>query len=180
MRGSQIGLFWILVCAFSLPIHAQTAKQSQSTRRVPANRPDDQQVRVNAALEMVRLISRREDFENTIRQVTAPMLEQAGRDAQQRGKPLPPDYGPKFQRAMAASLNYDEVMQWTAMAYAKRMTLNELRQVAAFFRTPAGHKYTQVAPEASGEMMRTMFTTLPKRMEEALKREGLTPSDPDR
>lgn len=47
----------------------------------------------------------------------------------------------------------DDLLRGTAQVYARHYTVNELRQIAAFYKTPVGAKMLATMPQVMGESM---------------------------
>lgn len=58
---------------------------------------------------------------------------------------------PKLMEGMGARLN--ELAEQTAIIYANNFSADELRQITAFFRTPAGVKYLEKLPLITQQSM---------------------------
>lgn len=98
-----------------------------------------------------------------------------------RGNPLVErDYDalvPVMQSAMESNLQ--AFLDEGAKIYARHFTAEEMRQVANFYRTPAGAKFVQKQPEVAKESMamgqrfgQAMAQDFQKRMTEELRKRG--------
>ena len=124
-----------------------------------------------AALELVRLVTPPEAYEQMMQQMIGSMLPAM----QQQGAQFPPDAAEKMQKALREVLTYDELLNWTADVYATRFSVVEMKQLIVFYKTPVGKKLARLLPELSGEAGKKMGTLLPERLPAALKKYGLAP-----
>jgi hypothetical protein len=125
------------------------------------------------ALELVKMVVPQETYDQMMSQMVSAMSEQF-RNA---GQKLPPDFDKKIQAAVNDVLSYKDVLEWTADIYASRFTVEELKDIEKFYRTPVGKKVMKLLPELSGEIGKKIATVIPERMPAALKKQGLMPDD---
>jgi uncharacterized protein len=133
---------------------------------VQAQVPDRKDVQ-----ELVQLVTPRETYQGVVEQMTSQMM--AG--MQQRGVGFPPEAASKIKRAITEALPYTELVEWTVEIYATRFNAEEIKQLLAFFKTPAGRKSARLIPEISGEVGKKMVPIMMQRLPEAMRRNGLTP-----
>lgn len=126
-----------------------------------------------AALELVKMVVPRDTYQQMIVQMTEAMSQQF----RQSGEKLPADFDKKIAAAVNDVMSYDDVLGWTADIYASRFTVDELKDIEKFYKTPVGQKVMKLLPELSGEIGKKIATTLPERMPAALKKHGLMPDD---
>lgn len=88
------------------------------------------------------------------------LVEQVGAQLVARIEQLVPavkgQAAPVVQEVLAPlwSAGRDQIMHEVAKAYARRLTADELAQVAAFYATPAGRKLTEVQPALQEDVAR--------------------------
>jgi len=100
-------------------------------------------------------------------------LEQ-GYSRARRGEPVPAWVRDMVLRFFDEHLAWSELQPLLAREYAKRYTVEEMRQIAAFLRTPAGRKMTSVSPEmtiaVSGLLQARMGPDMDELGEEIMQR----------
>ncbi len=126
-----------------------------------------------AALELVKMVVPRDTYEQMMEQMTAAMSEQF----RKAGEKLPADFDKKIQAAVNDVMSYDDVLSWTAEIYAARFSVEELKDIEKFYRTPVGKKVMKLLPELSAEIGKKIAAILPERMPAALKKHGLMPDE---
>ena len=126
-----------------------------------------------AAFDLVKMVVPQETYDQMMAQMVTAMSEQF-RNA---GQKLPVDFDKKIQAAVNDVLSYRDVLDWTADIYASRFTVEELKDIEKFYKTPVGKKVMKLLPELSGEIGKKIATVIPERMPAALKKQGLMPDD---
>ena len=126
-----------------------------------------------AALELVKMVVPHETYDQMMEQMTAAMSDQF----RKAGEKLPADFDKKITAAVNDVMSYDDVLSWTAEIYAARFTVEELKDIENFYRTPVGKKVMKLLPELSAEIGKKIATILPERMPAALKKHGLMPDE---
>lgn len=126
-----------------------------------------------AALELVKMVVPHETYDQMMEQMVSAMSEQF-RNA---GEKLPADFDKKIQAAVNDVMSYDDVLGWTADIYAARFTVDELKEIEKFYRTPVGKKVMKLLPELGAEVGKKIAGILPERMPAALKKHGLMPDE---
>ncbi|NVE00479.1 DUF2059 domain-containing protein [Massilia sp. BJB1822] len=83
-----------------------------------------------------------------------PKLDEAGRKAAlARMEQELPQMADTMQEVMLSPALMDDIIAETLPLYARHYTADEMRQIAAFYRTPVGKKTLQVMPQLMGEAM---------------------------
>jgi hypothetical protein len=126
-----------------------------------------------ATLELMQLVVPRETYDDMITKMIA-----AIKGSMVQGGALPADFDVKMHAAMLDVLPYDTVLSWSADVYGSRFTVEEIKQIGAFYKTPVGRKLVKQLPDVSAEVMRKTSETLGQRLPGALKKHGLLPPDP--
>ncbi|AKU22094.1 DUF2059 domain-containing protein [Massilia sp. NR 4-1] len=94
----------------------------------------------------------RENVEQAIRH--NPNLDEAGRKAAlARMEQELPQMVAAMQQVVASPGLMDDIIAATTPIYTRYYTADEMRQIAAFYRTPVGKKTLQVMPQLMGEAM---------------------------
>ena len=119
--------------------------------------------------EWVRVMVPKEAYDALVEQ----MHEQMAAAMQQRGPAFSAEKKGALKTAMMECLPYEDLLAWSAEVYAKHFTAKELKQIAAFYKTPTGKKAAQIMPLLNGEVMAKMSPVLMERMPVALKKHGL-------
>jgi len=130
---------------------------------------------INAALQLFETMNMRQTLSRVIEQIT---LSQIQKD------PALGPYKDVMLKFMDKHMGFDSVKMDFAAIYAEAFTESELREIAAFYRTPVGQKAMQKLPELSvkgseygqrkvqenlGEL-RAMITEESKRIQELQKK----------
>lgn len=126
-----------------------------------------------AAMNLVKMVVPKDTYDQMMAQMVTAMTEQF----RSAGQKLPADFDKKIQAAVNDVLSYKDVLDWTADIYASRFTVEELKDIEKFYRTPVGTKVMKLLPELSGEIGKKIATIIPERMPAALKKQGLMPDD---
>lgn len=168
MRHIRVAL---LVCMVAVAARAQQQSLGEAARQNRA----DQQARQQAIIELVHETMPRDVFQSMMDQMHQTMAAQVEAQAQREGWALPPDFSAKMKRITDAVLSYDEMVQWNADIYAKRFTLDEIRALRDFYRTPVGRKVTREMPAIMSDVMGKVGNTIATRMPAAMQKEGLLP-----
>lgn len=63
-----------------------------------------------------------------------------------------------------------EIAQNTAVLYARHYTVNEMRQIAVFYKSPVGAKMLALAPQMMGESMQMSQSIIAPRLDAMMKR----------
>jgi uncharacterized protein len=109
-----------LVCAASAPALAQPTPQQTA-----------------AAVDLLEASGQQAIFESA----TETMLR-----AQMESNPQLREFEPVMRAFFARYMNWDVLKDDYARIYAERFTVDEMRQIAAFFRTPVGSKLARETP----------------------------------
>lgn len=168
MRHIRVAL---LVCMVAMAASAQEPSLGQAARQNRA----EQQARQQAIIELVHETMPRDVFQSMIDQMHQTMAAQLQAQAEREGRALPPDFSAKMKRITDAVISYDEMVQWNADIYGKRFTLDEIRALRDFYRTPVGRKVTREMPAIMSDVMAKVGNTIATRMPAAMKKEGLLP-----
>lgn len=124
------------------------------------------------ATEVCQLILTPDTYATMIDQMSVQM---AAALQQQTGHGTVADARDKIKKAVTEAVPYDEVIGWNADLYASRFSTDELKQLAAFYRTPVGKKAARLQPEVSAEVGKKMGPILMERLPGALKKQGINP-----
>lgn len=103
------------------------------------------------------------------------MSQQAINAMRQQGSNPSADEGQRFQAAIQEALPYDELIQISARIYSTHFTDREIGDILAFYKTPAGGKFTKELPAISGDSMREASRIIQSRMPGLLAKHGLVP-----
>jgi hypothetical protein len=125
-----------------------------------------------AALELIHQVIPQETYASMIEQMTTQMLQVM---PQAR---VSPDAGDKMKKVVLEALPYEELVGWSADIYAQKFTLDELKQLSAFYKTPVGKKAARLMPELSAEAMKSAMPSTMTRMPALLQKYGLAPGAP--
>jgi hypothetical protein len=167
MRHIRVAL---VVCMVAMAARAQ-----QSLGEAARQNRADQQARQQAIIELVHETMPRDVFQSMMDQMHQTMAAQIEAQAQREGRAMPPDFSAKMKRITDALISYDEMVQWNADIYARRFTLDEIRALRDFYRTPVGRKITREMPAIMSDVMGKVGNTIATRMPAAMKKEGLLP-----
>jgi hypothetical protein len=146
--------------ADTVPAHAAPAAAAPAAAPVP--------IKAGAA-DLARLMVPKEAWSRSMG-----MLAQ---DTQQRlqshpGSQLtfPADFGAKVRAEVEAVLPYDDLIKLHAQELSGAYTEQELAELLAFYRSPAGQKYLKVQPEVSARIEQATRKRMEQRMPEVLTR----------
>lgn len=121
------------------------------------------------ARELQRLVFPKEQWNKMVDQMMAQMGVPPGE--------LSKDLDPKKVKAMRAALEelvpYEEAFGWGAEIAAKELTVPEMQELMAFYKTPLGQKMMNVMPKIAGETFRKIAEVAPQRMPAVMKKHGL-------
>ncbi len=126
-----------------------------------------------AALELVQMVVPREIYDSMVKQ----MVDAMSPSLRQGGARLPDDFEARLKAAVLEIMPYDEVLAWSADIYSTRFSVDELKEIAAFYKTAVGKKLARMMPELGAEIGRKSAQLLPQRLPAALKKQGLMPDD---
>src|SRR5712675_1287720 len=121
---------------------AVTLAACASAPVAPKPPPDTPEARLKAAEELARQNLPPERWNAMVDMIVATQLQGMGRD----GKPVPPGTEVIMRKLMYEVLSYDDLISFSARAWAAHLTAGELQELIAFYRTPAGAKSTAMAP----------------------------------
>lgn len=123
----------------------------------------------DAVIELTQLIMSKEMYANMIGQMTT----QLSQTMQQSGAPLPSDGAAQLKIVIEEVLPYKDVLDWNAEIYGRRFTLDEIRALTAFYRTPVGQKLARLLPDISGEVAKKSGAVIMERLPTVMKKHGL-------
>lgn len=112
-------------------------------------------------MEAVRTMMPPERYDQMIEMMYRPLV--AGAEANSKQK-MPADAVQQLRDAARSSMSYDELLGWTADAYERHFTPQEMQQMTAFFRSPLGKKLEQEQPRVQAEIMRKVAEVVPQRI----------------
>ena len=125
-----------------------------------------------AVIELVHVILPPAQYSAMMDQMDSQLLAAMS----QRGAPMPADTSSKLKKAVMECVPYDEMVGWTADIYGARFELAEIKDLAAFYKTPTGKKAARLMPELMGEVGQKVGAIVMERMPAALKKYGLDPA----
>ncbi|HET9753185.1 MAG TPA: DUF2059 domain-containing protein [Myxococcales bacterium] len=122
-----------------------------------------------AYMDAVRVMMPRARYDAMIEGMYRPLVATA--EANSKTK-MPEDSVQILKRAAESSMSYDELLRWTADAYKRHFTPQDMQQLVAFFRSPLGMKLEKEQPKVFSEVMRKVSEVVPPRMEATLRKEA--------
>jgi uncharacterized protein len=125
-----------------------------------------------AAIELCQLMITPETYDNMIEQM---IVQMEAALQQQLGLTSLTEARAKIKKAVVEAVPYDDVIGWNVDLYTARFSTDELKQIAGFYRTPAGKKAARLLPELSVEFNKKMGPILMERLPNALKKQGINP-----
>ncbi len=126
-----------------------------------------------ATIELMQAIMPQESYDLMLVKLTQAIRSSIG----QGNENLPADFDKRMHDAIIDIMPYNEVLNMTADIYGKRFTVDEIKQIGAFYRTPVGRKLMKDLPDISAESMERTSKLLQTRLPQALKKHGLVPND---
>ena len=94
-------------------------------------------------------------------------------DAQ--GKAVPPNAAEVYKELTRSAMPYEEVLEWSADAYEKNFSPEELQDLIAFYKSPVGAKIGQRSPEIIGDLMQRIRETVVPRLQRLMKKRRQAP-----
>jgi uncharacterized protein len=101
------------------------------------------------------------------------MSMQALNGLQRQGKQPSADEAQRFHAAIKEALPYEDMIRISARSYAAHLTDGELADVLAFYKTPAGVKFTRELPAILGDSTRETSQLMKSRMPALLEKYGI-------
>lgn len=117
------------------------------------------------AMEVTRLVLPAESYNQMVEQMVEGMFAAVSPEAEKKTQLL---------KMMKEILPYEQVVKLNAELYGKHFSIEELKDLLAFYKTPTGKKLAKVLPVISGEAARTTAQWLPERLPAAMKKYKLT------
>jgi hypothetical protein len=105
------------------------------------------------AVELARLALPRANWDEMLVGVGQQVVVALQQRADQKGVCLAPDFGKRVSASFAASMPYEEAIQFQAELLQKKFTQAELNDILAFYRSPTGAKAIRLMPEVMNEGM---------------------------
>jgi len=143
-----------------------------ATRCISAQATDESR---KAASELVRLCMPKAQYDSMIQTISSQMGSRILADMQERGIDAPPDFAERLTRTMLEVMPYDEQLALATDAYVNNFSLEEIQQIAAFYKTPIGQKVLSLQPKIAGETMQKLAAKLGDRLPAAMEHNGLMP-----
>ena len=128
-----------------------------------------------AASELVRLCMPKSQYDSMIQTISSQMGTRILADMKERGIDAPADFAERLTRTMLEVMPYDEQLALATDAYVNNFSLEEIQQIAAFYKTPIGQKVLSVQPKIAGETMQKLAAKLGDRLPAAMEHNGLMP-----
>lgn len=141
VTGAAIGFAIGLFAAAPLPALAQKA---------PADTAKNDPAKLAAAKELMAAQGGMEQARKGLDQSRAAMIAEV-----RRTSPSEAEGFAKFMDTYIGSTNpkvvafFEKVIEATTSFYAERCSIEEMKAMTAFLKTPAGKKFIEIAPEAS-------------------------------
>jgi uncharacterized protein len=101
------------------------------------------------------------------------MSTQALNGMQKQGKQPSANEAQKLHAAIKEALPYEDMIRISARNYAAHLTDSELADVLAFYKTPAGVKFTRELPAILGDSTRETSELMKSRMPALLDKYGI-------
>jgi len=121
-----------------------------------------------AYTDAARSMVPRERYDAMVEGMYRPLVASA--EASNNAK-MPPESVQELRKAAQSAFSYDELIKWTADAYQKRFTPEEMKQLVAFYRSPLGLKLEREQPRMQQEILRKVADVVPQRMQAALQKQ---------
>ncbi|HZX94480.1 MAG TPA: DUF2059 domain-containing protein [Myxococcales bacterium] len=119
-------------------------------------------------MDAVRTMMPRERYDAMIEGMYRPLVASA--EARTNAK-MPPESVERLKKAAQGAMTYDELLTWTADAYQRHFTPDEMKQLLAFYRSPLGVKMEREQPKLQADVMRKVADVVPQRMETVLRQQ---------
>ncbi len=122
------------------------------------------------AVELSRLVLPEASWKKMMKDVSEQTRQFVEQSAQQSGTTLPAGFGAKFSEEFGKLFTYQEMIDLNAGLLAKHYTEAELKELAAFYRTPLGQKAIRIMPEVSADVNGQMMVLMQQRMPGMMER----------
>jgi uncharacterized protein len=119
-------------------------------------------------MDAVRIMMPHARYDAMIEGMYRPLVATA--EANSKTK-MPEDSVQVLKKAAQSSMSYDELLTWTADAYQRHFTPQDMQQLVAFYRSPLGMKLEKEQPKVFNEVMRKVSEVVPPRMEATLRKQ---------
>jgi hypothetical protein len=124
-----------------------------------------------ATVDLVHTILPADSYSTMIDQMTDQMTASLA----QRGAAPSAELVSRLKKVVKECVPYEEMVLWTADVYASRFSVNEIQDLATFYKTPTGRKASKLLPQIMGETGKKMGEVMMTRMPAAMQKYGLNP-----